>query len=75
MQKKQQAQWSVVFFVLVGLVNLVVLVVLVISSSASSAILVTPLYRGDLVPPKVGTGLVTPLYRETLFLLKSEQVL
>ena len=26
MQKKQQAQWSVVFFVLVGLVNLVVLV-------------------------------------------------
>ena len=30
MQKKQQAQWSVVFFVLVGLVNLVVLVVLVL---------------------------------------------
>ena len=29
MQKKQQAQWSVVFFVLVGLVNLVVLVNLV----------------------------------------------
>ena len=23
--------------------------------------LVTPLYCGDLVPPKVGTGLVTPL--------------
>jgi hypothetical protein len=30
MQKKQQAQWSVVFFVLVGLVNLVVLVGLVL---------------------------------------------
>ena len=40
------------FFVLVGLVNLVVLV---------GTGLVTPLYRGDLVPPKVGTGLVTPL--------------
>ena len=23
--------------------------------------LVTPLYRGDLVPPTLGTGLVTPL--------------
>ena len=43
------------FFVLVGLVNLVS------ASSASRTSLVTPLYRGDLVPPKVGTGLVTPL--------------
>ena len=58
MQKNNRPNGLLFFFVLVGLVNLVVLVVLVISSSA---ILVTPLYRGDLVPPKVGTGLVTPL--------------
>ena len=52
MQKNNRPNGLLFFFVLVGLV---------ISSSASSAILVTPLYRGDLVPPKVGTGLVTPL--------------
>ena len=41
------------FFVLV---ELVVLVNLVLGTG-----LVTPLYRGDLVPPIPGTGLVTPL--------------
>ena len=55
MQKNNRPNGLLFFFVLVGLVNLVVLVI------SSSAILVTPLYRGDLVPPKVGTGLVTPL--------------